>query len=1069
MQWIADRFFRTNESWIDAASGRPVRLRLLASTAVDELAWNEECARLANMRHPLLSTLVDYGPAGSGSLFEAFERAQPIHAPAPSGGAERLFRQVTQFLRANEVAMPPGRAAHAMRPVAPGGGGWRRALALTIQGRRALDSIEEALDGLSPAGPVIVNVAGATHAGLRTLRALTARSARLRGFVPVCPSIVARASVVRDHLAGRHVCLLDDVEAPERSAAAISQLIALLATDSARRHVVVRFRRDVVGRESGIVLEPLTLRALVGMVFAQDGDPAEPELLAAARDAHGLPGAFVARLCGAYPSAETSLMVHETRPAYASESATARGPAPVTGRVLGAALRASTRAAALARRGRHGASRRVLERAIRVLDGRGRTAEAARGAIQLGWLALDRGATALARGYFERAQSPDTEATASIDATIGAGVAMTDDQRLVEAEAVLRGALAAAETIHDSNLTAAAAAALARNLLWQDRADEAIAVGAAQRERCSQPETLARLLAAMARAHSRLGRAPLAVRTARDAQQAASRADARVQASVELALAEAQAAGGDAEGARAAVARATRLARAHHQPLVRVRAFLVLSSIDPPGRSARYLARLRRLPLPPLLAYRVQQAAAAPAPKPVEPVAVLERLLDLSQRAADDGAAMAEICGATVERLRASGAAIFAADGRALAAQGRGWAAIPPLAQQVLAQGTPVGPDPAREPQECAEPIRFGGVVIAALVCRWPAGASFDREGAAVFLRAAALSVAPHARAVLDHTPAPPPSAWADLIGASPAAAALRESASRAARAPFPVLIEGESGCGKELVARAIHRLGARRDRRFCALNCAALTDDLVETELFGHARGAFTGASGERAGLFEEADGGTVFLDEVGELSGRAQAKLLRVLQEGEVRRVGENLPRRVDVRVVAATNRRLEDEVQAGRFRSDLRFRLDVVRIAVPPLRERTPDIPLLAAHFWQDASARVGSRATLSGDALAALARYDWPGNVRELQNVIAWIAVHSPRRGRVGPSALPRHVAQATVPVHGTFEAAREEFERRFVRAALAGANGQRSRAAEALGVTRQGLSKMMRRLGIEADR
>jgi transcriptional regulator with GAF, ATPase, and Fis domain len=335
-----------------------------------------------------------------------------------------------------------------------------------------------------------------------------------------------------------------------------------------------------------------------------------------------------------------------------------------------------------------------------------------------------------------------------------------------------------------------------------------------------------------------------------------------------------------------------------------------------------------------------------------------------------------------------------------------------------------------------------------------------------VLLRAAALSAAPHARALLDRVSPAPPGAWGDLLGQSPAAAALRDAAARAARAPFPVLIEGESGCGKELVARAVHRLGSRRDRRFCALNCAALTDDLVETELFGHARGAFTGAAHERAGLFEEADGGTLFLDEVGELSARAQAKLLRVLQEGEVRRVGENFPRRVDVRVVAATNRRLEDEVTAGRFRTDLRFRLDVVRIIVPPLRERAADIPLLAAHFWQDASARVGSRATLSGEALAALARYEWPGNVRELQNVIAWIAVHSPRRGRIGPSALPRQVAQATAAGSGTFEAAREEFERRFVRAALAGANGQRGRAAEALGVTRQGLAKMIRRLGIE---
>jgi DNA-binding NtrC family response regulator len=217
---------------------------------------------------------------------------------------------------------------------------------------------------------------------------------------------------------------------------------------------------------------------------------------------------------------------------------------------------------------------------------------------------------------------------------------------------------------------------------------------------------------------------------------------------------------------------------------------------------------------------------------------------------------------------------------------------------------------------------------------------------------------------------------------------------------------------------------------------------------------------------LFEEADGGTLFLDEIGELTGRAQAKLLRVLQDGEVRRVGENLPRKVDVRIVAATNRRLEQEVAAGRFRADLRFRLDVVRITVPPLRDRVADIPLLAAHFWRQAAARMGTAATLSPDALAALSRYDWPGNVRELQNAIAWIAVHAPRRGRVGAALLPVQLASSAPLSTGSFEAAREEFERRFVRAALAQAGGRRGKAAQALGVSRQGLAKMLRRLGIE---
>ncbi len=281
------------------------------------------------------------------------------------------------------------------------------------------------------------------------------------------------------------------------------------------------------------------------------------------------------------------------------------------------------------------------------------------------------------------------------------------------------------------------------------------------------------------------------------------------------------------------------------------------------------------------------------------------------------------------------------------------------------------------------------------------------------------------------------------------------------------MLIEGESGSGKELVAKAIHARGPRRARRFCAVNCAALSEDLLEAELFGHARGAYTGAVVERHGLFEEADQGTLFLDEVGELSARAQAKLLRVLQEGEVRRVGENMPRRVDARVVAATNRSLEEDARTGRFRVDLRFRLDVIRVAIPPLRERPDDVPWLAERLWNDAAGRVGTRATLGDDVIAALSRYDWPGNVRELQNVIASLAVHAPRRGRLPASLLPAHIAREALRASESFDQARLEFERRFIRVALAQAGDRQTAAAERLGLTRQGLAKIIRRLGIES--
>jgi two-component system response regulator AtoC len=316
-------------------------------------------------------------------------------------------------------------------------------------------------------------------------------------------------------------------------------------------------------------------------------------------------------------------------------------------------------------------------------------------------------------------------------------------------------------------------------------------------------------------------------------------------------------------------------------------------------------------------------------------------------------------------------------------------------------------------------------------------------------------------------SPVPQEAAF-DLVGVSEAIEAVRKAIARAASAPFTVLLEGESGSGKELVARAIHRAGCRRERHFCAFNCAAMPEDLIDAELFGHAKGAFTGAAGERLGLFESADGGTVFLDEVGELSARAQAKILRVLQEGEIRRIGETFTRPFDARLVAATNRSLRAEAEAGRFRHDLLYRLDVIRISVPPLRERVEDIPLLAARFWRQAGERIGSKAVLGQSAISTLARYDWPGNVRELQNVLTALVVAVPPRGVVGASELPAAIARAAqLSPHESLETARFKFDERFVRAALARAAGHRGRAAAALGLSRQGLAKLMQRLHLDA--
>jgi transcriptional regulator with PAS, ATPase and Fis domain len=239
-----------------------------------------------------------------------------------------------------------------------------------------------------------------------------------------------------------------------------------------------------------------------------------------------------------------------------------------------------------------------------------------------------------------------------------------------------------------------------------------------------------------------------------------------------------------------------------------------------------------------------------------------------------------------------------------------------------------------------------------------------------------------------------------------------------------------------------------------------------LESELFGHEKGAFTGADKMRRGRFELADGGTLLLDEISEIAPSLQAKLLRVLQQGEVRRVGETFTRPVDVRLVTAANRDMHVEAAEGRFRQDLLYRVDVIRIRIPPLRERPEDVPPLVAHFWQIAAARTETHASLSHAVVAELSRYHWPGNVRELQNVMSALAVAAPARGTVRPSLLPSAITGATAITAARLYDARQQFERRFVEIALARANGSRTRAAKQLGVSRQGLLKLMTRLGLE---
>jgi two-component system response regulator HupR/HoxA len=311
------------------------------------------------------------------------------------------------------------------------------------------------------------------------------------------------------------------------------------------------------------------------------------------------------------------------------------------------------------------------------------------------------------------------------------------------------------------------------------------------------------------------------------------------------------------------------------------------------------------------------------------------------------------------------------------------------------------------------------------------------------------------------------------LIGVSPAMAEVVASSRRVAASDAAVLIEGETGTGKELVARLIHAGSRRRERPFVSHNCGATPDTLIENELFGHARGAFTGAHRDQGGLFEAAHGGTLFLDELADLSPMMQAKLLRVLQEGEFRRVGETRSRRVDVRLVAATNRPLAGEVGAGRFRPDLFYRLHVVRITLPPLRERPGDIQAMAAHFARTvAMAEARPPIRLSAEALDALKRYRWPGNVRELENEIRRLSALWAGE-LVGVAHLSESVRAALLAEDSRplangrrgLHAAVAALERRLIADCLVRMGGNKSRVARDLGLSRQGLAKKMRRYGI----
>lgn len=315
---------------------------------------------------------------------------------------------------------------------------------------------------------------------------------------------------------------------------------------------------------------------------------------------------------------------------------------------------------------------------------------------------------------------------------------------------------------------------------------------------------------------------------------------------------------------------------------------------------------------------------------------------------------------------------------------------------------------------------------------------------------------------------------YREIIAKAPAMTRALEIAAKVARHPSPVLITGESGTGKELVARLIHNESERARASFVPLNCGAIPENLLESEMFGYVRGAFTGADRDKPGLFEAASGGTLFLDEIGEMPASLQVKLLRVLQEGEVRRLGDSKPKEVDVRIISATNKDLDDEVRGGRFRSDLFYRIAVVPIHLVPLRQRKEEIPLLVNHFVERNNKRLRvDCAGLEPDTMRHLLEYPWPGNVRELENTIERAMVLTDSE-RITPHDLPPNVSTPVAPLDGlelsddelSVKKHGEVLERRLIRLALERTGGNKTRAADLLELSSRALLYKVREYGLE---
>jgi DNA-binding NtrC family response regulator len=1118
---VANRFVALqNGTHLDLATSAIVRLTRRPIEEQMRATLEEEGARLCRLWHPAMSPYLDFGPLGEADWFEAVGIGSPGAIPAAAVGCGDVgaflraqdLRSVTLEQSSLDLFSPSLLAAREERdnggcaivPHTIRGFGIRLLPPQLISG--VTSWLEETLD----AGPHVWSIDAPPRSGWRTCWQMLAREARRTGFVPVDSNLLARAVRGPSGAVGTWLAALRDrsllvahhaeawTEVARHNLAALIVVIGGLHSSTAVILDIVRTGRPVCARFALDAFSPFTLARA-----AWTGVPAigERRLRAIAIRAQGRPAEFVAavsRLVNARDGGSPT--VHERRPGHGPYSSGLDSAA--IDRVLG-------RVRILESRGRHAEAVRMLRRGHAALDRRGQGSADPRLWAELAVREGERRVSP-ALGEWMRAWAQvgaRGECHGLIDAIPLVAIAWIRDAAVIGAERLLRAAIAAAlgAGLQPPPMLALL---LAESLYWQNRLPEVRVVLA--------DATHERATGLLARAALRAGDAAAALRQAGAAiERARGVGDAAALAAGLVARLRAEAVVGDLDGVAATTdalqsgtdqedsffvdeivlalaetstflrrewpasvrERVTALSARTVPRLSRARARTALALSDPRCSLSTVLEEVRRVTI--VTGARALLPADVPYPPwPATPqsrstpmVHDIVSILQACQQDDDPPAVVRRVTSIVRERTASTGVAVFSAEDCGLVPRAR-FGRLPRvrLGERAVALRSAVGPEHERGIWEAAWPILHRDVLAGAIVCQWDrleARPASELVSLAATAAAALGPVVDQLRA--PNVPAPSTTgkgAIAELLGSSDVMTRIRHAIDRAALAPFPVVIEGESGAGKELVARAIHERGPRRARAFCAVNCAALTDDLFEAELFGHARGAFTGAIADRAGLFEHADGGTLLLDEVIELSPRAQAKLLRALQEGEIRRVGETRSRRVDVRIIAACNRSLQSGVASGSFRADLRFRLDVLRIELPALRARSEDVVELARHFWSRAATRVGSRAQLGPDVLAAFARYDWPGNVRELQNAVAALAASAPARGIVRASALPAQIHLAERGNILTLEEARRRFEAGFVRAAIARAGGSRGRAAADLGVTRQGLSKLLERLGLD---